>query len=235
MVIIAFVGMMNTFTEKPGKFFQSFGTGFQILPLLLIMVLVIMLLIVPDMFTATLPDGSTAVPPGTPADPIYDVPFIPVEGVPNSFNPNSTINGGYYVGADGELVAYGTEQEISGMLRVLILALPPIMFTFDGFLFASSMQNEAKSQKTFPMALVLGILLISLLYFFVAMGTIETASVPPVFMPGTQMTLVDQATNTYEIVANDGKTYIAVLTPEEVNYLSSTTNTQGIVIQDHFD
>jgi amino acid transporter len=34
----------------------------------------------------------------------------------------------------------------------IILALPPIMFAFDGFVYSASMQNEAKDQKTFMTA-----------------------------------------------------------------------------------
>jgi amino acid transporter len=34
----------------------------------------------------------------------------------------------------------------------ILLALPPIMFAFDGFVYSASMQNEAKSQKTFMTA-----------------------------------------------------------------------------------
>ena len=34
----------------------------------------------------------------------------------------------------------------------IILALPPIMFAFDGFVYSASMQNEAKSDKTFMTA-----------------------------------------------------------------------------------
>ena len=63
----------------------------------------------------------------------------------------------------------------------MLLALPPIMFTFDGFMFASSLQNESKKKSTFPTALVSGLILISVLYLFVAIGTMATASVPPAF------------------------------------------------------
>jgi amino acid transporter len=32
---------------------------------------------------------------------------------------------------------------------LLILSIPAVLFAFDGFIFSASMQNEAKSQKTF--------------------------------------------------------------------------------------
>jgi amino acid transporter len=39
-----------------------------------------------------------------------------------------------------------------GMFEGIMLALPAIMFTFDGFVYSASMQNEAKDHKTFMMA-----------------------------------------------------------------------------------
>lgn len=35
------------------------------------------------------------------------------------------------------------------MFEGIMLAMPAILFTFDGFVFSASMQNEAKSHKTF--------------------------------------------------------------------------------------
>jgi hypothetical protein len=181
-VIIGGVGLTNTLTEKPGKLFQSFGTGFQLLPLALITILVIFLLAAPSLFGGSMPDGSTDIPTGGINDPYGAIPFLP-DGIeiPNTFKLDSTVNGGYYMSESGELVAYGMGQDAMGVTKVLILALPPIMFTFDGFLFASSLQNESKSRKTFPIALVSGIALISILYLMIAIGTIETASIPPLF------------------------------------------------------
>jgi amino acid transporter len=42
----------------------------------------------------------------------------------------------------------GTDTDFS----MIILALPGIMFAFDGFVYSASMQNEAKDQKTFMTA-----------------------------------------------------------------------------------
>ena len=49
------------------------------------------------------------------------------------------------------------------------------------FMFASSLQNEAKKKSTFPTALVSGLVVISVLYLFVAIGTMATATLPPAF------------------------------------------------------
>ena len=204
------------------------------IPLVLIMFLVIFLFAAPSLFGPATSSGSAPMP--DPTVPITEVPYVPNYdyGMPQTFDLDSTVNGGYYINEAGELVAYGMEQDANGIVRVLILALPPIMFTFDGFLFASSLQNEAKSKQTFPVALVTGILVISVLYLFIAIGTIETASVPPLFMPGTQMTLIDATTNTYEIVGVDGYTYLVELTDAEEAYLTSAAD-QAIVLNQHLD
>jgi amino acid transporter len=49
-----------------------------------------------------------------------------------------------------------TMEPIDGVdesnFSTIILALPPIMFAFDGFVYSASMQNQAKDQKTFMTA-----------------------------------------------------------------------------------
>ena len=231
IVIILGVGMTNTLTEKPGKWFQTFGTGFQLIPLVLIMFLVIFLLSAPSLFGPTYGDGSAV--PGEIIDgtaPIYEIPYIPVSGIPNTFNLDSTVNGGYYISTTGEIVAYGMAQDGMGISKVLILALPPIMFTFDGFLFASSLQNEAKSKKTFPVALVSGIILISILYLMIAIGTIETASIPPLFDPATLTGLNE---GLQPLIALDGKEYMVNVTAEQIKVLDQGGINQYIIFEDH--
>ncbi len=48
----------------------------------------------------------------------------------------------------------------NGLFKIFILALPGIMFTYDGFVWAAALQNESKSQNTFKLALSIGIVLI---------------------------------------------------------------------------
>jgi APA family basic amino acid/polyamine antiporter len=47
---------------------------------------------------------------------------------------------------------------------LLMISLPPILFSIDGFLFAGSLSKEGKSKKTFPIASIIGIITIILLY-----------------------------------------------------------------------
>jgi len=100
------------------------------------------------------------------------------------------------------------------------------MFTFDGFLFASSMQNEAKSKKTFPVALVTGIAVISILYLMIAIGTIETSSVPPLFNPATAG-LTPNTDGTYSLTSVDGLLYTVNLTTAEIAHLSGLSGGTG--------
>ncbi len=48
----------------------------------------------------------------------------------------------------------------NGLFKIFILALPGIMFTYDGFVWAAALQNESESQNTFKLALSIGIVLI---------------------------------------------------------------------------
>ena len=83
--------MMNTFTERPGKVFQTFGTGFQLTPLVLIMFLVIFLFIAPSLFApvgeeilTTPGDWGPYLPPSNGVyQPIYDPALV---GGSNTFD-----------------------------------------------------------------------------------------------------------------------------------------------------
>lgn len=50
------------------------------------------------------------------------------------------------------------------MFEGIMLAMPAILFTYDGFVFSASMQNEAKSDKTFLWAWVGGMLFVGAIY-----------------------------------------------------------------------
>ncbi len=47
---------------------------------------------------------------------------------------------------------------------LVLLMTPTVMFSFDGFLFAASLQNEAKKPSTYKVAAIFGIILIILVY-----------------------------------------------------------------------
>lgn len=68
MGLLGMVGVINTLTEKPGKFFQSFGTGFQLLPLMIVLVMTIVLISAPAIF-AEPADGVTGLPGQVGVDP----------------------------------------------------------------------------------------------------------------------------------------------------------------------
>ncbi len=71
-------------------------------------------------------------------------------GTQNIFDPNSDVNTG---------LSTNESNFIS-----LFLLVPPMMFTFDGFLFANSLSTESKSKNTFKVAAISSIVIIILLY-----------------------------------------------------------------------
>jgi amino acid transporter len=46
---------------------------------------------------------------------------------------------------------------------------PTVMFSFDGFLFAASLQNESKKTSTYKVAAVSGVLFIILIYILLSL------------------------------------------------------------------
>ncbi len=56
--------------------------------------------------------------------------------------------------------------------QVLFLTIPAILLTFDGFLTAGSLSNDAKDKTTFRNAMVLSIFVITLLYFSYSIATL---------------------------------------------------------------
>lgn len=77
---------------------------------------------------------------------------------------------------DNQIYNYGIEQAENtfGIMKIIVLALPGVMFSFDGFVFAAAVQNEAKTKNTFRNALALGMIFVIVIYlattFFVFVG-----------------------------------------------------------------
>lgn len=88
-------------------------------------------------------------------------------------NVNIPVNG-----LDDPLINEGwNNNDTSGILRLVFLSLPPILFAFDGFLFASNLQQEAKSKNTFRTAFVLGILIIILIYMITSFAVFSAPTI----------------------------------------------------------
>lgn len=140
------------------------------------------------------------------------------------------------VDSAGNVTAYGLEEGGSKVFGALLLALPPIMFTFDGFLFASSLQNEAKSKKTYPTALITGLVVISIVYLGVAVGTIGTATPPPAIM-GQDLINAVNGNGIVDIVNPDGTITQYDLFAINPNYETMDTSkiiaTESYVIAEH--
>ncbi|AHK22258.1 L-type amino acid transporter [Candidatus Hepatoplasma crinochetorum Av] len=139
---------VNAFTQKPGKIFQNTGTIIKLIPLFLLIFLGI--LVAANAFS--------------PANEAFDN-----GGNFNFFDPNAAFNQGWENGADG------WDSGVSN-LEIILLMAPTIMFSFDGFLFAASLQNESKKPSTYKIAAITGIVFIVFIYivlslFVFAFGT----------------------------------------------------------------
>lgn len=73
---------------------------------------------------------------------------------------NGTVDGGP-AGSPGFPV---DDPKQHGVFEGMMLAMPAILFTFDGFVFSASMQNEAKSHKTFMAAWIGGMIFVAAIY-----------------------------------------------------------------------
>ncbi|BDV02845.1 amino acid permease [Candidatus Hepatoplasma crinochetorum] len=71
------------------------------------------------------------------------------------FDPNAAFNSGWENG--------------SSNLKIILLMAPTVMFSFDGFLFAASLQNESKKTSTYKVAAVSGVLFIILIYILLSL------------------------------------------------------------------
>lgn len=72
-----------------------------------------------------------------------------------AFDPSSSVNTGLHENA----------------FYHLLLILPAILFAFDGFLFAASLSNEAKSPKTYKRALIIAVFFITGIYLLFSLSS----------------------------------------------------------------
>ncbi len=144
-VLVVFVGfsLLNMFTSKPGKIFQMTGTSIMLIPLLL--------LTFTSVVIVTMDASGLATNAG------------------QSGNEIGQLYGGMATSDTGAMWSLNSEfntanESGQSLFKLFILALPGVMFAYDGFIWTASISNEAKSEKTFKLALIVGILLVAFLY-----------------------------------------------------------------------
>ncbi len=86
----------------------------------------------------------------------FGLNFGEVEKYNSIFDPNAAINSGL-----GE-----------NSVMNFFLILPPIMFTFDGFLLANSLSGEAKSKSTMKRASIIAMMIVILVYLLFSISTL---------------------------------------------------------------
>ncbi len=74
------------------------------------------------------------------------------------------------------------EKNGDSFLFLILLMFPTIMFSFDGFLFAASLQNESKKPSSYKIAVIFGIILIIALYLLMSIFSF-------MFAEGTQFSI----------------------------------------------
>ena len=62
------------------------------------------------------------------------------------------------------------------IFNTLILAMPAVLFAYDGFIYAGSLQNETKKSGTFKKAMISGMLFIALVYTLLSFGIYGSGS-----------------------------------------------------------
>ncbi|BDV03414.1 MAG: putrescine/ornithine APC transporter [Candidatus Hepatoplasma scabrum] len=63
----------------------------------------------------------------------------------------------------------GWEDNGAKNFKIILLMAPTIMFSFDGFLFAASLQNESKKTSTYKVAALSGVVFIILIYLLLSL------------------------------------------------------------------
>jgi amino acid transporter len=127
MILLGIIFSINLLSQSSSKTLGTVGMGIKTIPLFFVIISAFVFLglgIANDLSLVGIP-----------------VPEIPLPE--ESFSITSAITSdsiGTYNATEG--------NGVSGIL----LAMPAILFTFDGFVFSASMQNEAKDQKTFMTA-----------------------------------------------------------------------------------
>lgn len=65
---------------------------------------------------------------------------------------------------------FNTDQTLGddNVFKLILILSPTVMFSYDGFLFAASLQNEAKKKSTFKTAAITGVVFIILIYLLMS-------------------------------------------------------------------
>ncbi len=137
MGIISIIGFINSNSNKGTKQIQNAGMFFKLVPIFGIVVI----------FGLAMAKASFL-----PDDIVNSSSIWDFDNLKNSI-----------VDANGKLIT-AKDSSVSQIAIMLVAAMPMIMFSFDGFIYSSNLQNETKSKKTFARGLALGMIMIVVLY-----------------------------------------------------------------------
>ncbi len=137
--LVSMIGFINSSSNKGAKQIQNAGMFFKLTPIFVIIVIFIFA--------------------------IFKVSFLPSEIVnsPGIWDFSSSNLKNTFVDDNGALVT-ASAASASQIILMFVVAMPMIMFSFDGFIYSANLQSETKSKKTFAKGLALGIIMITVLY-----------------------------------------------------------------------
>ncbi len=137
--LVSMIGFINSSSNKGSKQIQNAGMFFKLTPIFVIIFIFIFAL--------------------------FKVSFLPDEIIENpgiwDFSSSNLKNA--FVDSSGTLVT-ASDASVSQIILMFVVAMPMIMFSFDGFIYSANLQSETKSKKTFAKGLALGIVMIVVLY-----------------------------------------------------------------------
>lgn len=89
--------------------------------------------------------------------------------------------GDIHFATEEEILNQGIQSSNLGLGKILLvfITIPPILFSFDGFLIAGMLSKEAKSKTSYRWALILGLSFIVIIYILYSISTLGLGTVEP--------------------------------------------------------
>ena len=69
-------------------------------------------------------------------------------------------------------IDHGNTPSAGNAVNGLFLAMPAILFSFDGFIYAANLQNEMKDKKKFPKAIFISLIIVVMIYILIAIMSV---------------------------------------------------------------
>ena len=71
----------------------------------------------------------------------------------------------------------GMDKGAGGSINLLLISIPPVLFSFDGFLSAGSLSKDTNKKTTFRNAVIIGMIFVAIIYFLFSISTFALGDV----------------------------------------------------------